>query len=129
MKYTDSRKRKGVEFYYQNISEISYLKRSFVETQTGYILAPLEDVVLTEMVMWVRECDNEVEALSQVLESFREEITQVNRDFYDSITKQVTHAIGQATRHGIGGMESVNSKFFNLEKARDRWFRKHDQSM
>lgn len=129
MKYTDSRKRKGVEFDFQNISEISYLKRSFVETQNGYILAPLEDVVLTEMVMWVRECDNEAEALSQVLESFRGEITQVNKEFYDSITKQVSRAIEKATEYGIDGMDQVNRKFFTLEKARRHWFEQHGISL
>jgi len=93
MTYTDESKGKNDCAPYRTLSEISFLKRSFVYDDVNCrFLAPLELPVILEMCNWVRKDLDQAESCIANVETAFDELAQHDKETFDFWTKKLVQA-------------------------------------
>jgi hypothetical protein len=119
--YTDALKRGGVCPDFQSLSELTYLKRGFVEEEGRY-LAPLELESIQDQVNWIKKGHDEVEATLQNVESAMGEFFMHGETQYNEADRAITDALEE-----LQGLDLlVSNKAFELptfdfEQEKQKW--------
>jgi len=123
IKYTDTKKSLVSTFEFEDLHEVTYLKRKFSPWKNGFIRAPLQDDVLTEMVMWMRGKD-QIAAQRDILNSFSAEIGQKERDFYDTHVEGISNGLKELRDNNAIEPNDIPYVRKKYGRAVDSWVRK-----
>jgi len=95
--YTDSQKREKVDFEFENIYQITYLKRRFLRdsTRPKLIRAPLDLNSITDMIVWTKKSPSatNIEVYKSRVKDFEDSLAQHEQETYDAYIKIFNHAI------------------------------------
>jgi len=95
--YTDSQKREKVDFEFESIFEITYLKRRFLpdKERPNLIRAPLDLNSITDMIYWtkVSPATTDVEVYRSRVKDFENSLAQHEQETYDCYIKIYNKAV------------------------------------
>lgn len=95
--YTDSQKRENVDFEFENIYQITYLKRRFLrdKNRPKLIRAPLDLNSITDMIVWTKKSPSatNIEVYKSRVKDFEDSLAQHEQETYDAYIKIFNHAI------------------------------------
>jgi len=95
--YTDSQKREEVNFQFENIYEITYLKRRFLRDKEmpKLIRAPLALGSITDMIVWTKKSPStsDSEVYRSRVKDFEDSLAQHEQETYDLYIKIYNRAI------------------------------------
>jgi len=95
--YTDSQKRENTDFNFENIYQITYLKRRFLRDLENpkLIRAPLDINSITDMIVWTKKSPSatQIEVYKSRVRDFETSLAQHEQATYDSYIKIYNHAI------------------------------------
>jgi hypothetical protein len=95
--YTPASKN-GVEYSYIGLSDVTFLKRKFVQRRDGIVYAPLDPVSRDEMLYWYRDGNDKTETMRSIARSHMVEAVHYGPEFYN---KRARELVGELAKIGI----------------------------
>jgi hypothetical protein len=119
--YTDSQKKGGECPDFQKLSELTFLKREFVE-EDGLFLAPLERESVEDQLNWIRIKLDPLEATLTNADTVMRQMVPHGRTAYDEAARKVTRGLETIQRQILeDSSESFTIPIYNFDLAKQEW--------